>query len=112
MTHDRELVQTGLPIEEHDVAVDDMSLNDIANPKTVRDSSSVAELEILLKSVAPRGDIVRTRMDVTPVPNRFLQHVNVVWSDTLRVCQDLGDALWHRDLVDSQIRVRGDDRTP
>ena len=89
-----------------------MSLDDIADPQTVCDSSSVAKLQVFFEPIASCGDIVRTRMNITPVPDRPLQHINVMRCDAFWVRENLRDALRHCDLVDSQIGVRGDDRTP
>lgn len=39
--HDAELVQGGLPVEEHDVAVDHVSLHEVADPELLGDLLAV-----------------------------------------------------------------------
>lgn len=43
--HDAELVQGGLPVEEHDVAVDHVSLHEVADPELLSDLLAVSVLQ-------------------------------------------------------------------
>lgn len=106
------LVQTRLSIEQCNIPIDDMPLDDITIPQPICDSIPIPKLQILLEPIAPRRDIIRSRMDITPIPHRLLQLLNVVAGDAFGVCEDLRDALRHRDFVDPKIRVGRDDRAP
>ena len=104
-------MQTRLSVEEHDVAVNDMSLDDVTDLEAVRNSSPVAELEILLKPITPSCHIVRAGVNIASVSNGPLQHLDVVRCHAFRICQYLRNSLRHRHLVDTQVWVRRDDRT-
>lgn len=100
------LVQTGLTIEQHNVTIDDMSLNNITCSKTVRNSAPVPELEIFLEPAISRRDIVGTWVYVASIADSFFQDVNIMCSHAFGVCQDLCDALRHSNFVDAEIRIR------
>ena len=72
--HDRELVQRRLPVEEHDVAVGQVALDDVAHLELGRDAAPVAVLERLLALVG-RLDVVRARPDIGAVEDELAQLV-------------------------------------
>ena len=111
MTHDGEFVQTWLSIEQSDVTVDHMSLDYITHTQAVGNSSSVPKLQILLEPIATCSNVVGTWVDITTIPNRLLEPVDVMSCDAFGICQDLGDPLGHRNFVDPQVGIRRDDGT-
>jgi len=60
-------MKTGLTIEKDDIAIDNVSLNNVAILKSICDGPSISKLEVLFETVAPRRNIVGTRVYVTPV---------------------------------------------
>lgn len=121
-------MQTRLTIEEHDTAdrsvqhalelieqrdslvVFEMTLNNVANAQLVCHVVLVAKLEILLDVLLTAlQNEVGSRMNVGTIPDSLAQRLDIVGRDTVREREDFGDALWHSDLVDLQIRVGRDD---
>ena len=61
------LMKTGLAIKKDYIAIDNVSLDNVAVLKTVCDGPPVSKLEVFFKTVASRRNIVGTRMYVAPI---------------------------------------------
>lgn len=99
-------MQTRLPIEKHDVPINDVAFNDISNSQAICNSSAISELEILFEAATPSRHVVCSRMNVTAISYGFLQLINIMCSHPFWVGQDLGDTFRYRYLVNAQVWVR------
>jgi len=106
-----DLVQTGLPIKEHDITVDDMSLYDVTNPETIRNCTPITKLEIFLEPIAASSHIVRPGVYIATIPHSHPQLFYVKCCNTLRIRQNLGNAFRYSDFINTQVWVWRDDST-
>ena len=100
--HDREPVQRRLPVEQDDVAVDHVTLDNVAEPQVLRDLLPVAVLQKLLHLDPGALDEVGARVDVRAVDDQLPEVVDVGFGHALRVGQDLGDENRNSDLSKSK----------
>jgi hypothetical protein len=99
-------METGLTVKEHDIAIDNMSLNNVTVLETVCDCPSVAKLEVLFKPVASSSDIVGTGVPITPISHSCTESVYVEASHALGIRQNLCNTLRDGNLVYAKIRIR------
>jgi hypothetical protein len=104
-------VQTGLPIKQGDIAINDVPLNNIPNSQTVSHRIAIAKLQEFLEATATRCHVVSAGVYITPIANGLFETIDVVRSHTFRVCQYLRDTLWYRYFIDTQVWVWGDHGT-
>lgn len=86
-----------------------MPLYDITNCQSIGNRISIPKLQKLLDCVP--CDKIGTWVDVWAIPHCPPEHFNIMRSDTLWICENLGHSLGHSYLVDSQIRIRRNDGT-
>jgi len=79
-------MKTRLTIEEYDIAIDNMSLNNVTILKTVCNRPSVSELEVLFKTVVPGGNVISTRVYVAAISYSFAESINIEARHTLGIC--------------------------
>jgi len=104
-------MKTGLTIEEYDIAIDNVSLNNVTVLETIRDCHSVAELEVFFETVATASNIVGTRVCVAPIPHSLPESMYVEACHTFGIRQNFCNTFWDGNLVYSEVRVRGDHST-
>ena len=110
MTHDRQLVQTWLSVEQDNIAIADVALHDVADTQVRSDVIAHArELEETLEPVAPIYMVISAGVGIGAVPDRLAHSLDVVGKYALWVREDLGDSLRHGNFVDRQVRIRRND---
>jgi len=75
--HDADLVQTGLPVEQDDVAVHQVALDNVARLQGFGNGTPVAELEKFLQPAAPLHHEIGARVLLGTVENQLPQKVGV-----------------------------------
>mmetsp|Transcript_9852 Transcript_9852/g.28938 ORF Transcript_9852/g.28938 Transcript_9852/m.28938 type:complete len:381 (-) Transcript_9852:863-2005(-) len=104
--HDGHLVQRGLAVEEHHVAVLEVALHAVAHLEvTVR--RPLGHLEVPARAVGA-DDVARARQVVGSIVHELLQARHVERRHHLGVGEGRGDGPRHAHLVDGQVGVRGD----
>ena len=88
-----------------------MAFNGVSNPQPIRDGIPVPKLQILLETTTPRRHIVRSGVNITPIPHRLLQQLDIMRRHPLRLRQNLRNTFRYGDLVDVQVRIRRDNRS-
>ena len=103
-------MQRRLAVEQHNVAVNEVSLDHVAWPQ--RRCQGLAVRHVLEEHLAAVGrlQVVGARMLLGAVDHVLTHPLEVVLENTLRVRQSHGDLLGHRDFVDAQVGVGRDDR--
>ena len=112
MSHDGHLVQTRLPIEEHDVSVHHVPLNHHAILQVpVARLLEVSQVDAVALGV---DDVLGTslaRQRIRAILHELLEPLVVVRRDDLRDGEVERDCARHAELVQREIRVGRDDRT-
>src|SRR6266536_3608991 len=109
MTHHGFLVQRRLPIEDDEVAINNVAFN-LPTILQGNVTSSLVEAKIDSFSVVT-NDISSARMFIGPIPHELMQLLNVVRSDRLWICESPGDSSRYTNLVKGKIRVTSNDGT-
>jgi hypothetical protein len=104
-------MKTRLTVEKHDIAIDNMSLNNVTVLETVCDCPSVSKLEVLFKPVASSSDIVGTRVLIASISYGYAESVYVEGSHALGIRQNLCNTLRDGNLVYAKVRIWRDDST-
>jgi hypothetical protein len=104
-------MKTGLTIEQHDIAIDNMSLNSVTILKPVCNGPSISKLEILFEAVASRSDIISPRVYVAPISYGFSKSIYVEGCHTLGIRKNFSDTFWDSNLVYTEVRIWGNDST-
>mmetsp|Transcript_69402 Transcript_69402/g.196752 ORF Transcript_69402/g.196752 Transcript_69402/m.196752 type:complete len:322 (+) Transcript_69402:2868-3833(+) len=112
--HDRQSVQRGLAIEEHDVAIPHVAVHCGAVLQAIRQLTP----EILSKgseelpAAVLEADEARARVLLGPMPDGLPEALYVRRADLLRERHPLGDPFGHHYLLHADIRVGRYDRAP
>jgi len=104
-------MKTRLTIEKHDIAIDNMSFNNVTVLETIRNCPSVSKLEVLFKTVASSSDIVSTRMPIASISHGFAESVYVEASHALGIRQNLCNTFRDGNLVYAKVWIWRDDCT-
>jgi len=104
-------MKTRLTVEKHDIAIDNMSLNNVTVLETIRNRPSVSKLEVLFKTVASSSDIVGTRVPIASISHSFAESVYVEASHALGIGQNLCNTFRDGNLVYAKVRIWRDDST-
>jgi len=111
VSHDRELVEGGLSIEEHDVLVLEVTFDNVTDGQLFGEVCTVGdklEVDFLVVRVL---NVICSGVDIGTVKHVLAQTLDVVRKNALGVRQHLGDELGNGDLVDLEVGVGRDDRT-
>lgn len=106
------LMQTRLPIEENNIAVNEMTFYDISDAKTIRYGSFVSKLQIFLKAVTTSGHVVCPGVHIATLAHSSPQGIDIVGRNPFGICEYLANALRYGDFVDAEIGVWRDDCSP
>ena len=104
-------MKTRLTVEKHDIAIDNMSLNNVTVLETIRNCTSVSKLEVLFETVASSSDIVCTRVPIASISHSFAESVYVEASHALGIRQNLCNTFRDGNLVYTKVRIWRDDST-
>jgi hypothetical protein len=104
-------MKTRLTVEKYDIAIDNMSLNNVTILETIRNCPSVSKLEVLFKPVASSSDIVSSRVLIASISHSIAEPVYVEASHALGICQNLCNTFRDGDLVYAKVWIWGDDST-
>lgn len=110
MRHDTEFVQRRLTVKQYNVAVDHVTLDDVARFEELAVILAIAVTKKLLISGDAIFDKVSTGVIVRPVADQLTHELDVNRSDFFRISHDFGDENRNGDLIDPEIRIRRDDR--
>ena len=109
MRHDGHLVQRGLAVEEHHVAVVQVPLNDVTELELRGHPPAVPVLEVL-RAAALEAHEVGARVVVHAVANPLADHLDVVPGNHLGVRHHLRDVQRDPQLVYTKVGIRRDHR--
>jgi hypothetical protein len=101
------LVQTGLPIEENNITIHNMTFNDITNSQPICNRSPIPKAQKLL--VVASCHEIGSRVYLSSVSYRLSQSPDVVRRNSFWIGQDLGYTLWNCHLVNAKVRIRRND---
>ena len=104
--HHRHLVQRRLPVEQDNVAVLEVALDD---PPVLEERVGALVVPQVDPVARVADDVPRAGVLVRSVPDQFLEVLDVVRRDALRVGQSPRDRERDADLVERQVGVTGDD---
>jgi len=105
-------MQRWLAIEEYDVAVLEVSLDNVADAEVGRSLAQHGGRHATQRPLAATGrlNVVGARVVVGTREHELLHALNVVARHALGIRERLGHELRHRHLVDAEVRVGADHR--
>lgn len=80
------LMKTGLAIKKDYIAIDNVSLDNVAVLKTVCDGPPISKLEVFFETIASRRNIVGTWMYVAPVSYSVAKFAYIEACYALGIC--------------------------
>jgi hypothetical protein len=109
--HDAEFMQARLTIEQHNVVVDQVTLDHVAVLELLGYLVTIAELEESFGVAATLKEKVRARVNVRAVYDQLAHELDVGFVHAFRIRQNLGHVYRNGDLIDAEVRIGRDDRS-
>jgi hypothetical protein len=104
-------METRLPVEKYDIAIDNMSFDNVTVLETVCNCPSVSKLKVLFKTVTSSSNIVGTRVLIASISHSIAESVYVEASHALGIRQNLCNTFRDGNLVYAKVRIWRNDST-